>query len=435
MSDAVVATPPAPTTATPAPADIPALESSGGREAFGALDDISKDDGTPEQPPTETRTPEKPAVTPRDDKGKFVKDGDKSKSAAKPAAKPDKTPAKAAPVDFENPPGTIGDLRKHYDALKAHAKELEAKAKDYETKHVELQKKLTEPRDWPEKKTYEEKLSEREKKLQEYEQHLRLTRYEKSQEYKDKYEMPYVNAFMAARDKAASLKVIERKNEEGVITQQSRKGTPEDFDEIFKIRDDDVAADRAVELFGEARAPMILWHREEVQKLQRLGNNAITEMSKKGQEWEKQQQELSQKQMTEAGAMIDNFRNAAVEKYPTLFKEIDGDAKGNELLSKGKHLLDRVLQGGKPLADGEQQMTNEEMAIAIAAVRNKAAGFDRLVYQLRNVQKERDDLKKRLEEFESSQGGPGAAEGGRQATTKPDDGDPFAALDKMARER
>jgi hypothetical protein len=433
MSEAALATPPANPTPANAPAAIPAMDLAGS-EAFGALEEISKDDGQPESPPATPppKAPDKPATPPRDPTGKFAKEPDKSKQAAKAAPKSDKgTPA---PIDFENPPGTIGDLRKYYDALKAHAKELEAKAKDYEAKHVELQKKLSEPRDWPEKKSYEEKLSEREKRLQEYESNLRATRYEKSQEYKEKYETPYVNAFMAGRQKAAAMKVVERKDESGAITiQPARQGKAEDFDEIFRIQDDDAAADRAVELFGEARAPMILIHRELAQEKRNAGLNAIAEMGKKGEQWEKEQKELSERQLNEANTLIDNFRNLALEKYPALFKEVDGDTKGNELLSKGKHLLDRVLQHGKPLANGEEQMTHEELAIAIAAVRNKAAGFDRLVYKLRTVEKERDEIKKKLEAFEQSEPGPG--DGGGRTTTPEDADDPFAALDKMAKER
>ena len=416
---------------------IPPMDLAGS-EAFGAIDALAREDGTPE--PGGTPPPPKPAEQPRDPKTQqFTKDQGKGKPAGKPAAPPAGKPAgqpAAGQLDFDNPPGTIGDLRKHYDALKAVKLELEAKAKDWETKHGELSKKLTEPREWPEKKSYEERLSAHEKRIQEYENHVRTTNYAKSQEYKEKFETPYVNAFLAGRNKAAAMKVIERKDESGAITtQQARQGKAEDFDEIFRIQDDDAAADRAVELFGEARAPLILFHRENAQEKRNAGLQAIEEMGKKGQEYDKQQRELSERQMNEANTTIDNFRNMAVEKYPTLFKEIEGDAKGNDLLARGRHLLDRVLQGGKALADGEEPMTQEELAIAIAAVRNKAAGFDRLVHRLRTAEKERDDYKKKVEEYEASEPVPGEG-GGKPAGggEVEDENDPYKKLDKMARE-
>lgn len=420
---------------------IPPMDLAGS-DAFGAIDALAHDDGNPEPPgtpaaPPPATPPAKPAAQPRDpDTKRFTKPA-AVKPAAAPATPPAKPAAAPAQIDFDNPPGTIGDLRKHYDALKVHAKDWETKHKTLEQQHAELQKKLSAPQEWPEKKTYEERLSAHEKRIQEYENHLRVTNYAKSQEYKEKYETPYVNAFIAGRTKAAAMKVIERKDESGAITtQQARQGKAEDFDEIFRIQDDDAAADRAVELFGESRAPMILFHRERAQELRNTGLQAIDEMGKKGQDYDKQQRELSERQINEANGMIDNFRNVAVEKYPTLFKEIEGDAKGNDLLARGKHLLDRVLQGGKALADGEEPMTQEELAIAIAAVRNKAVGFDRLVHRLRTVEKERDDYKKKLEDFEQSEPAPG--EGGGKPTgggEVEDENDPYKKLDKMAREQ
>jgi len=419
----------------------PAVPSLAGAGAFDAIDALATDDGAgdppagdpppaaaPDKPvvpdkPAE-KPPEKPATKPRDPKTQQF-----TKPAAKPAEKPaaPATPPKSVELDFDNPPGTIGDLRKHYDALKSQFKELQ-------TKHGELQKTSTKPQEWPEKKTYEERLAAEQKRLEQYETELRYTRYEKSAEYKEKYEAPYVNAYVSGRNKAAAMKVIERKNEaDGSVIQPARQGTAEDFDMIMGIRDDDAAADKAAELYG-ARAPMILFHRERAQELQGAAQNAIKEYQTKGAEWEKQQREVQERQFKEADSMIGNFRTAAVEKYPALFKEIDGDAKGNELLQKGGHLLERVLQGGKPLADGEEPMTQEELAIAIAAVRNKAAGFDRLLYQYRTTQKERDALKKDLEAYQTSEPKDGS---GRKSTETPpagDDHDPFKKLDSMARE-
>lgn len=421
--EGAVAAPPA------ADTGIPELA---GSEAFSAIDAIAKDDGSPE-PPAGTPpppaaapppAPPKPPGQPRDPKTQQFTKTPPAKPAAKPAAAPD--PAAPAPLDFDNPPGTIGDLRKHYDALKTQFRDLQ-------TKHGELQKSSTAPKEWPEKKTYEERLAENEKRIKEYEGEIRNTRYEKSQEYKDTYERPYINAYVAGRERTAAMKVVERKTEDGAqVTQAGRQGTAEDFDELMRLSDDD-AANRAYQLFGE-RAPMVLHHRERTMELNRTARDAIKDHATKGEKWEQEQRELSERQMNEGNALIDNFRKASDEKYPALFKDIEGDTKGNELLQRGKHLLERVLKQGAPLGDGEEQWTREELAIAIAAVRNKASGFDRLVHRLRATEKERDALKKDLEAFQRSE--PGAGDGGR--TDPPPTGeenDAFAQLDKMATER
>jgi hypothetical protein len=423
------APPQPPASANPAGPDL------AGSEAFGALDLMSKDDGTPEPAaPEAPAAPEKPPVAdktptrPKDEKtGKFIKPD--AKTPPKPADK-----GKPATFDFDNPPGTIGDLRKHYDAIKEERKALLDERKSWESKHQELEKKLSESRDWPEKKSYEEKLSEREKRLQEYENHIRLTRYEKSQEYKEKYQTPYENAFMVGRQKAASLKVVERKNEEGQVLQAARQGKQEDFDEIFRIWDDDTAAEKAVQLFGEAKAAMMLIHRENAQRIRSEGLAKIEEMGKKGEEWEKQQTELQTKQFSEAKTQIEHFKKAAADKWPHLFKADDSDPKWNELLENGDHFLQRVLENGKPLNDKEQQWTPDQIAIGIATLHNKAKGYDPLLYRYNKTLAEVKELKKKLADFEQSEPQPG--EGGRAATNgEPDADDPFVALDKMAKER
>ena len=112
--------------------------------------------------------------------------------------------------------------------------------------------------------------------------------------------------------------------------------------------------------------------------------------------------------------MVDKFQKAAVEKYPALFKPDESDPKGNELLQRGGHLLQRVLQNGAPIADGEQQMTGEEFAIAVAAVRNKAMGFDRVAYLASTRGKRIKELEKELEQFKASKPANGNGNGRRR---------------------
>jgi hypothetical protein len=416
------------------PTDAPELP-SGHEEAFGALDAMAK----------EMDSPVAPVPAPIGDKrergtdGKFLKAGEKPKPVEKPAEKPEPKVDPKAEIDFEKPPERVGDLRKHYDALKARHRELE-------TKHAELQKTSQAPREWPEEKTYKEKLAEREKSIEahgkriaDYESELRFVNYRKSEDYKHNFEKPYVDAFLAGRDRAKNLKIIQRKTDadpengiEAKIVQESRQGKPEDFDEIMSIVDDDLAAERAAELYGPTKASVILWHREQVNARNIAANNAVKEYQEKGAEWEKQRAELSSKQMETATKMIEDFRTAAVEKYPALFKPDDSDPKGNELLEAGSHLLNRVLKGGSPIKDGERQMTQEEMAIAISAVRNKAAAFDRVAYKANALAKENKALKAELSQFKASV--PGNGEGnGRTAT--PEEDSPMAKLAKMGRER
>jgi hypothetical protein len=429
MADAA---PPAPPISAP-PAGEPAQTFDiAGSDAFGALDAIGSDVPDDQAPPA---PPEKPTTPPKGPDGRFQKKPDEPKP--KPAAKPDEKKGAPKPpeIDFDKPPEKAADLRKHYDALKVEAAARAEKVATYEKRIAELEKATKTPQEWPEKKTYEERLAEHQKKLAAYEEEMRYSNYAKSEEYKDKFEKPYVNAYTAGRKAATGLKVIERKDETtGATTQASRQGTAEDFDAIMRARDPETAADLASKLFGDARAPMVLYHVEAAKQRAEEAETAISEYREKGKKWEAERQEKVSGYQKRATEMVEGFVNAAIEKFPQYFKPDADDPKGNELLEKGQHLVARVIANGAPLADGETQMSGEDMAKAIAAFRTKAGAFDRLFYKFRSQSKELAEVKKALKQYEEST--PGDGEGGRKTSGEKgaDSDDPFTQLDAMAKE-
>jgi hypothetical protein len=415
MADAPAITPPAapaaPSTPAPAPASSAPTPSSptAGNGAWDALDALGSDDDAPAAPAATAAAPARP----KDDKGRFVK--------------PPEKPAEP-PKDIDPSKMKAGELAKHYHASKSRVAELEKKMADYEAKSKA-------PQEWPEKKTYDQKVADYEKRLEEhskkvaeYETELKFTQYEKSQEYKEKYQKPFETAYLAGRSKAAALKVVERKNDEGAVLQQTRKGTAEDFDALMAITDDDVAAEKAVEMFGN-KAPMVLYHRERANELNNQASSAIKEYREKGAEREKQMREQQEKWHKDASSMIDREMTAAVEKYPKFFKPDDADPKGNELLETGRETLERVLRGGVPLKDGQAQWTHEEYSRAVAQVRNGAIAFPRVAHRLSLANKEIKELKARLADFEISVPGNGD---GRGRTPVPSEKTPDQILDDMA---
>jgi hypothetical protein len=425
MPDAPVLEPPAappsppPAAAPEAPATPPP---KGHEEAFGALDALGREDGTPEPP---TITPGDGRV--RGPDGKFAKVTDK------PAEKVVEKPKPQEPAKDEDDVDKLPtrEVVKLYHAIKNEKSQ-------WLKEREEFEKKLKTPTEWPEKKTYEEKLAEREKAIEEhkkrvadYEQELQFTNFTKSQAYKDQYEKPLTQAYKAGAAKTAMLQIVERKDGEENVVQAARDATPADFDVIMRITDERTAIKKSVEMFGDGAA-VVLQHRENVFEKNRLAEEAIAEYRTKGAEREKTLREQSEKQSKEFTGMIDNFQKAAVEKYPTLFKPDESDPKGNELLEKGSHLLQRVLKNGAPVKDGETQMTGEEYAIAVAAVRNKAAAFDRVAYKASALTKRVKELEKELEQFKASK--PGSGNGSGRAAAPPED-DPLALIDKLGRER
>lgn len=414
MAEAALETP-----STPTPAATPAAPEFG--EAFAAIDALGRDEGTPEPPPQpppgdgRTRGPD----------GKFAKAGDKPPE--KPAAAPE--PPKA---DDDIDPSKLktSELAKHYHALKA-------KEKAWLKEREELNKKISTPQEWPEKKTYEEKLAEREKRIEEhnkrigeYEMELQFSNFTRSQAYKDQYEKPLQQAYAAGQAKTAMLQIVERRDEENNVLQAARDATAADFDTIMRIRDERTAIKKAVEMFGDG-ASVVLQHRENVFQKNALIDEAVKEYQTKGVEREKTIRDAQEKRIKEVTGLIDNFRKAAIEKYPQLFKPDDSDPKGNELLEKGNHLLERVMRNGAPIKDGEKQMTDEELAIAVSAVRNKAAAFDRVNYRRHMLEKRIKELEKDLAAYKASTPGNGDGSG---RTPPAGDDDPLQKIYKLGKE-
>lgn len=414
MSEAAaVEAPPAGVPATPQPF----------ADAFSDLENFATPPGEEGLPKSSKKADEGPPV----DKGEVEAPPE---TPPKPEEKThDKTPQDDKPKQEEKgkppgkPPSRIVELSKAYEGLKAKHRQLE---QDLVAKNAELEAIRTKPpAEDPEKKTLQERLSEREKRLQDLENEIRFHRYESSQEYKDKYEQPFINAFQTGRQKTSSLKVVERKNDEtGEIIQQSRQATANDFDRIAMIGDDDQAAEVAEQLFG-SRAPMVLYHRERVQELNAAKEKAVQDFRKVGSEREKQLAEKSQQERKRMVEMFDAITKQSVEKFPALFKPVEGDEKGNELLKKGFDLVDTVFKGDT------SRIPPEKLVAMHAAVRNRAAAFGRLAYQNKGLQEKITELEKELDQYRESEPAGGEADGKGKSKTVSESWED--ALDKLAR--
>lgn len=362
------------------------------------------DDPSPESSVTDVEGPSagKPSVpsNPVDPKAKPQDSSASDAAAKKPELKPGET---AKPK-----PQPAAELRQAYEALKAKHKALEAE-------HAALRSK---PPEDPEKKSIQERFESAEKRRQELEDEIRFAKYESSTEYKEKYERPFVDAYQQGRSKVSSLKVVDREG-------NTRQGTPEDFDRIARMVDDDAAADAASEMFG-TKAPLVLYHRERVQELNGARVRAIEDFRKQGSEREKQQSEAQSKSMESIGKLWKQANEEAVEKYPQWFKPADGADDENAALEEGYKLADAGFSDSG-------NMTQEQRVRLHSAIRNRAAGFGRVVLQNRKLSARVSELETKLKEFESSV--PGADDGkGHQSAKQEDTLDGvLSGLDAMAR--
>lgn len=392
----------------PASSTTPAQDDAFG-DAFAELEKIGREEehqgdkpaATPEKPAAE-KPDAKPKETARDETGKFTKQPDKPAEKAK---------SDEAPKDEEIAPEKMApkQLREAYGKLNKQLRELKAE---------QAKAKTTPPADDPEKKTLQERLEAREKEYAALQDEIRFTAYERSAEYKEKYEKPFLTAWQAGQERASKLKVVEEKNPETQeVLQPARAGTQEDFDTLMRILDDDEAATYAAKLFGP-KAPMLLFHRERVQEANQSRRNALEEFKKTGSEREKQFNEQRTKQAQAVRTMFEAAKNSGIEKYPQYFKPDEADPKTKELLEKGFRLADRAF--GAPDEPGEKPLTPEQRIQLQAAVRNSYGAFQRVAYDLRKQSALVKELRAKLDEYEESDPNKGgeAGKGGGGKTSE-----------------
>ncbi len=371
---------PAPSPSTPPPAQgLPKSDSVPLNNAFADLDKMM---GEPE--PTPKPKGPQPQKKPAPEAKSKV---DRPEETEDP---PETEKAEEIPGDKPGKPVPAPELRKAYTELKAKHAALQAE-------HEKI--KTAKPPEDPEKKGLAEKYEFANKRLKEIEDELRLSAYERSQEFKEKWQQPFIDAYQFGRERTAQFRV---QDAEGNV----RQATPEDFDYIMRITDDESAAQVADQMFGGAKAAVILNMRNEVHRLMHLRGKALEEAQKLGGEREKIRTESEKKQKAVLSETWNRLNSEAAEKYPDWFKEKEGDDKGNELLRKGYELVDKAFLNSTDIPPNE-------LVGLHSAIRNRAAAFGRLAHTNRTLTARVSELEKELESYKDSEpkGADGAPKG------------------------
>jgi hypothetical protein len=283
------------------------------------------------------------------------------------------------------------------------APELRAELARRKTQLAALEKQLAEskakPVDDTERKTYTEQIAGLNKKLEDAMGSLKFADYESSEEYTTKYEAPFVEAWNDGVQQVTGLSVV---TDEG-----TRKGTPEDFQAIMRESDNERAATMATEMFG-SNAFYVLASRRELVKLNNARVKAVGEFKSGLSERLKTEAEKAEKTKTEFESQriqrITTFKklnDEAATKYPDLFAPLEGDDEGNKILEKGFKDADLAFQGANGLS-------SDQVVRLHSAVRNRAAGFGRLTYRLKQRDSRIAELEKELAEIRGSAPGDGA---------------------------
>ncbi len=332
-------------------------------------------------------------------------------------------PKKEIPVEKMAPK----QLRELYANTKNQLKQAEEKLADLTKKLADPSSKLGEE----EKKNYETSLAEAKKKIEELEGEVKFTSFEKSADYKEKYEKPYTQAWSKGRQVIAQFKV---KGEDG----NPRQATQQDFDMLMKLRinDPEAAAEKLDEMFGPKASTVAPY-------LQRV-DEALDNIALAREEWktngaarEKAREDESkagfEKIKSEVGGIWKESVETPAKKYPHWSQPIDGDDKGNELLKNGYEFASKAFQvldvTGKDITPEQRS----EIVKRHAAVFNKAAWFDRVAYLEAQHRKTIKSLEAKLAEFEKSVPGSGAGRGSGSAAPAGESWE--AALEKASTKR
>lgn len=416
MPDAPATTAPsAPSPTETATASAPA--GSNFHDAFAKLDQIIADAPATEAPkdeapakPAEPKVEAKPAEKPAE-----AKPAEAPKVEAKPADEPDVN--QMAPKQ----------LRKAYAEMKEKLAKIQAE-----------REAAADPREHPDFKAVSEKLTAAEKRRMELEDNLRYTNFERSQEYKEKYEAPFIEAYNEGRSVVSGLKLTDPG------TQEFRQAKPEDFDLIMRITNDEGAAEAIEALFGSGvKATMVANARRDAIKANQSRLKAIDDFRKTGSEREKAQQEQAERMHRD---ISDNYTKAVKEgeqKYAQWSKPAEGDVKAKEVLERDAQLADVAFFGAngmtreqisalspelQKLFDASGKVHPVVMAKLHAAARNKVAWFGHVNHKLAVANGQLTALKEKLARFEKSEPGPG--DGAAPAAKKADTADDI--LDRMA---
>lgn len=267
-------------------------------------------------------------------------------------------------------------------------------------------------------KTLSTRAEQAEARLKELEEEIKFTNYQKSNEFKEKYQKPYETAWKRAAAELAEVTVADPD------TGNVRQATPQDMLALLNMPLGEARA-YANKLFGEF-ADDAMAHRKELKSLFDTQSAAIEEAKKNAGLREQQEQEQLNRFRGEISKQVGEVWSKANQEAVTdketgqYFAKRDGDKDWNESLEKGFALADRAFREN-PM---DPKLTPEERSEIIrrhAAVRNRAAGWGALKHENTRLKSHIAELEKMLEEFGATEPGTATPSRPKSAASAPSD--------------
>lgn len=253
--------------------------------------------------------------------------------------------------------------------------------------------------DEPARKAELDRLAKAEARVKEVEDIIRYKDYSASQEFKEKYEEPYVRAWNSAVSDLSELQVTDPNSGE------TRPFSPNDILELVNL-----PLPKARELANAAFggfADDVMAQRKEIRGLFDKKAQALSEAKTQGAEREKAARAQAEaasaaisKEITEKwGQMNEAIKtNPKVGKY---FQTVEGDDMANSKLESGYKFVDEAfaLNPMDPKLTPEQR---QEVLEKHNAVRHRSAGFGKVTYLLAKAEARMAELETELSQYRES---------------------------------
>jgi hypothetical protein len=326
------------------------------------------------------------------------------KSAEKLAEKPTEKPAEApkpedVPGDEAEPtsPNLINTrnwgrrMAKGFSQARAEIKTLRQQMQEH-------QGKTAQP---AEVSALAEQLKSAQARADKLENDLRLSSYERSEDYAKNFQQPWQEAENELSREIGQYRVYEPNPEfpDDPSQRIKRPATRRDFDEVYNAERGD-AMELAEKKFGPIQAAEIMSHYRRIHELSAKAWRAIQDNKEKGNQHHQQtlaqqaqEREMGQKYWEQANSTL-------LEKQADVFGEREGDKEWNEALGKGREVADLKFTG-----DTYGKMPIDKRVRLDALVYHRASAFPALQVALTKANAALAAANKTIEEMRSS--GPG----------------------------
>jgi hypothetical protein len=252
--------------------------------------------------------------------------------------------------------------------------------------------------------------------LEAKETELRLLRYEKSDDYRTKFEKPYNDGFARAYRDVGELLVEhggrevvdEATGTKSIVDRQTRPGTKADFNAIYQLPLGE-ATRKARELFGDSASVVLGW-RSKLRDLAEQAASASDEYRTKGAAEEQARTARAAQEREASTRMLSKVSEDLATKYATHFGPDESDPDGNALLERGRSMVEKFFADPSTLS-------LEDRVILKAQISHRAAAFGRMAARVKARDARIAALEAELAEFKDSTPGKPSKPGGGSAKT------------------